>query len=379
MKKLQAGFTLIELLVTMAVSLVILAGVVNVSQSSMISNRALENAAAMQDSARFAVDMMSRDIRMAGFTGCTAHDPENNGEDSTRAVYNKAGSFNDQILKGIQGWNANNSPNAGMVDNSTARASTNAGPWTSSDGNIFADSYAQALVSSDLLRLWTVGDGVDLVRTDVDAGIAPITNTGPGSIELLTAMSTGAFANGDVVVFGNCDFRTIAQLCNVTTDVNNTTLTIEDGGSEGCENVVGDEFNTSHVGAGVYRFAGISYFVGKRDDHEKTQPSLYRAEDEVVRELVEGVESMQILYGIDTDNSGNIRSANAYVRADQVEDRWNEVLSVRITLLMRSFETNVVPKDTTYEFNGEQGVSTDGRLRQVYSTTITLRNRISGV
>lgn len=377
MKKLQAGFTLIELLVTMAVSLVILAGVVNVSQSSMISNRALENAAAMQDSARFAVDMMSRDIRMAGFTGCTAYDPENNGEDSTRAVYNKTTDVNDQILKGIQGWNADSSPNAGMVDVSTVRTPTDSGPWTSSDNNKFTESYPQALGSSDLLRLWTVGDGVDLVRTDTVTGLAPITNTAAGVVTLTTAAETNVFNDGDIIVFANCDFRAIAQLCTATPTGTNTELLIAD--EAGCENDVGDAFNTSHVGAEVYRFAGISYFVGKRDSHEKTQPSLYRAEDDVVRELVEGVESMQILYGIDTDNSGNIRSANAYVTADQVGDRWNEVLSVRISLLMRSFESNVVPKDTTFEFNGDDSVSTDGRLRQVYSTTITLRNRVSGV
>ncbi len=371
MKKMQSGFSLLELLVTMVISIIILTGVINVASGSLGSNKALENMAAMQDSARFAVDMMARDIRQAGYTGCRAY-ASSDSEGSMRAIYSKSDIFQDQILKGIQGWNANASPNAGMVTASTVRASTDGSSWTSSGDNVFTDAYPQALASSDLLRLWTVEEGVELAQENA------IKNE-DGTIILTTARATNEFLAGDIIVFANCAYRAIAQACSVNSAAGSTTITIQDGSSETCANTIEGEFDTSQVGAVVTRFAGISYFIGKRDEHEKTQPSLYRAEGDAVRELVEGVESMQILYGVDTDTGDDIPSVNVYVTADQVGDRWNDVVSVRISLLMRSFEENVVPEDTTFTFYGADGTSTDGRIRHVYSTTITLRNRVSGV
>lgn len=66
----SSGFTLIELMVAMLLGLIVIAGVVSVflaTQQSYRTNQALGD---VQDSSRIAFEMMARDIRDAGLTGC---------------------------------------------------------------------------------------------------------------------------------------------------------------------------------------------------------------------------------------------------------------------------------------------------------------------
>lgn len=89
--------------------------------------------------------------------------------------------------------------------------------------------------------------------------------------------------------------------------------------------------------------------------------------------LVEGVENLQILYGENTD--GDPRSANRYVRADQVGNMAN-VVSVRIG--MRFISREAVRQTTvteSYALLDAAAVSySDRLLRREITTTISLRN-----
>ena len=94
--------------------------------------------------------------------------------------------------------------------------------------------------------------------------------------------------------------------------------------------------------------------------------------------MVEGVEYMQVLYGQEL-GSGNLR----YVPANDASLDMAEVVSVRLALLMQSFEPVLDADDatayqvldqsidsagTTYLHNG------DRTLRRVFQTTVLLRN-----
>lgn len=67
------GFTLIELVITLAVSGILMAGVYTAFLSQQNSYLAQEQVAEMQQNIRAGLDMMVRDIRMAGF------DPDSTG------------------------------------------------------------------------------------------------------------------------------------------------------------------------------------------------------------------------------------------------------------------------------------------------------------
>lgn len=94
----------------------------------------------------------------------------------------------------------------------------------------------------------------------------------------------------------------------------------------------------------------------------------------VAEELVEGVESMQVEFGVDTDGN-NVVGISEYQTADVVTD-WNQVISVRIALLVRSLSAYGTDRDTgTYQVLGEEIADPgDRHLRQVFSTTVTIRN-----
>jgi type IV pilus assembly protein PilW len=132
-------------------------------------------------------------------------------------------------------------------------------------------------------------------------------------------------------------------------------------------------------------------------------PSLYKQINNAApQELVEGVEQMQILYGVDTDTSAADRAEygvpDYYVPANVVASNtnWDDVLAIKISLLVRS--DNKVTSDTspdTYNayraYNslpasvmpdldtcGTTNAATcDTRMRRMYNSTIAVRNRIN--
>lgn len=91
--------------------------------------------------------------------------------------------------------------------------------------------------------------------------------------------------------------------------------------------------------------------------------------------LVDGVESMQILYGENTD--GDPRSANRYVQPNQVANM-NNVVSVRIAMRFISREAVRQAADTNQYALLDAAAFTpaanDRLLRREITTTISLRN-----
>jgi len=95
--------------------------------------------------------------------------------------------------------------------------------------------------------------------------------------------------------------------------------------------------------------------------------------------LVEGIDALQVQYGI-----GTIGSVTRYVSADRVDD-WNNVLAIRIAVLANSIESVNPPPPPGRQyvlldappliFDEGDDVDDESRLaRQVFTTTIKLRN-----
>jgi len=96
----------------------------------------------------------------------------------------------------------------------------------------------------------------------------------------------------------------------------------------------------------------------------------------VPQPLVDGVESLQILYGENTD--GDPRSANRYVRPDQVADMKN-VVSVRIAMRFISREAVRQATDSNQYALLDAAAFTpaanDRFMRREITTTVSLRNK----
>ncbi|HMW49708.1 MAG TPA: PilW family protein, partial [Cellvibrionaceae bacterium] len=96
-------------------------------------------------------------------------------------------------------------------------------------------------------------------------------------------------------------------------------------------------------------------------------------------EIAQGVEDMQLLYGVDTNADGDV---NQYRTAAQMDvdgsgaidgKDWDKVKSVRISLVFRS-QNPVAPSNQTQVINGV--TYNDRYLRQAVNSTVVIRNRM---
>lgn len=67
--KRESGFTLVEIMVALSISLLLMAGVVQVFAGNRETYRLQAGLATLQENARFAVDLLRRDLSMAGYPG----------------------------------------------------------------------------------------------------------------------------------------------------------------------------------------------------------------------------------------------------------------------------------------------------------------------
>lgn len=66
----QTGLTLVELMIGIALSLVVILAIVTLFSGSRASYRHQESFSAVQESGRIALEVLTRDVRMAGYPGC---------------------------------------------------------------------------------------------------------------------------------------------------------------------------------------------------------------------------------------------------------------------------------------------------------------------
>lgn len=371
----MSGLSLIELLIAMVLGLTLATGVIQIYVGTSATERDQDARLRMQENGRFALNFLGNEIRMAGYLGClgsmeglSANDTLDHPANSTM-----------QPGYGVQGWEAAGTA-PGVVANSVADvatiASTNA-EWTGADFPGFNIPTVQAVPNSDILRLWGgVGNA---------AVVASIDNSGADPV--FTTTTNAGIAVNDFLIVSDCEQVDFVQACNVANLGIVTTVTLTTGCPMGNEAAA---FITSTAPAEVMRLQGSLFYVGKRGNVATNPPTLFRATldtDGTIgtpEELVEGVESMQLLYGVNTDQ--DVRAtADAWLTADNVFD-WDEVLAIRINLLMQSVEDGTVPAPQAYIFNGVtyDGVGTNGnlpgdeRVRRIFQTTISLRNRALG-
>ena len=69
-RRFARGFSLIELMVAMALSLLLLGGVIAIFMSTRASYESTDKLSRIQENGRFALDEIARDARSAGYVGC---------------------------------------------------------------------------------------------------------------------------------------------------------------------------------------------------------------------------------------------------------------------------------------------------------------------
>ena len=67
----QQGFNLVEILVALTITSIIMGGVVQISAGSSRTNHMTKNFSQVQESGRFAMDILAKDLRMTSYQGCS--------------------------------------------------------------------------------------------------------------------------------------------------------------------------------------------------------------------------------------------------------------------------------------------------------------------
>lgn len=331
------GFTLVELLVALALGLALSAAVMQATLASLQSRQLLDAAGRLQESGRFALAYLSKDLRTAGFMGCPnlaqvplnviAKDPPDDLDFTPGGV-----------LKGY--------------DNVAS-------------GNPFA-----AVVGSDVVTLQRA-----------DPRMAGLTgNLTPNNANIQIDNNDAGLGAGDFVLITDCTHADLFEATTVSQNQNagNQRFTITHASNANDNNKLSKLYGSD---AFLLGFQSVEYFVrdtGRTTAGGKPIHSLYvrarqfdSATPRVAQELVEGVENMQLSYGEDSNGD---RAVDSYKTADNISD-WSKVLSVRIELLLHSLEDNVVRDGQNLTYNNSL-VPQDGRLRKAYTTAVAVRNRL---
>ncbi|MFP4315872.1 MAG: PilW family protein [Desulfovibrionales bacterium] len=332
----QSGLSVIELVVAMVISLLVLGGVYAIFQSNSSSYRVQEELSRLQENGRYAIQILTRDIRMAGFYGC-----------ATRTV-NLLNTLNVNSTNYL--WGKFDSPLRGFE-------AIPPDEWNEPLDATIID----AVKNSDVLCIRRAGN-------------IPysITAHGNGTDPLLLDGYAGLSRN-DVVLASDCsDNAAIFQITNTPGPIGGVGHLVEFPPDEPPGNKSMD-LGKDFTGGEITSLATTSYFVRK---NTAGIPALYRRVGAGnSEELVEGVENMQILYGEDTNNDGDV---DRYHDAAGIGS-WDNVLSVRIGLLLMTVNEihDVEPDPGPYILAGTPVIPpADRRLRRVVETTIGIRNRM---
>jgi len=336
----QRGFSLVELMVAMTLSLLLMAGALSILYSSKTTYNENDRVARLQEAGRTVLEMVLRDARPAGFMGCSR--PLNGDEFSNGLINSNSLLWNfGQPVFGFEATGGTWSPalDALLLPNAT--------------------SGSDALV----MRTSRQDQGVFRLNTPVTNTAAPI---------LVDADAGATIPANTPMIIGDCEGSSVFM----ATGYNAGTGEISHAASGGSEGNTTDNLTRGFVlGAQVMPVQTVAYFVAPSESG--SGPSLWQRVGKAdPLELVDGVENMQVRYGIDTDNN---LQADEYQDAKKVNDanNWSRVISIELAVLVRSpQETGAVFDNREYDLLGTKvGPFNDRRQRAVFTTTVVLRNR----
>lgn len=340
----QAGLSLVELMVALAISMIILVGLVYVFATSNRTYLDLNRAGQQIENGRFAVQLLTDDLSLAGFFGRFATpltvpallpDP---CETSDMAALRAATALP------VQGYDA---PATSPL---TCIAAANHVPGTDILIVRRADTQIAAGNSATI-----PGGSLVAAQVYMQANADPANSANP-----LIAVATGT--PQAIFTFKNKDVANFAPIRKYHVHIYFVApCSIPAGGGSVC--------------------------TGANDDGGAPIPTLKRLEltvdstgatlDMYLVPLVEGIENLQVDYGIDTDGDGVPNGV--YVTSPAAMADWGNVMAVRINLLARNTEASPGYTDNkTYDMGIAGPVTPGGAFkRHVYNAVIRVVNPIS--
>ena len=351
----QYGVTIVELMVGLMLSLLLVGGVLQVYLGTKTTYEVTEGLSRLQESSRFSIDMLARDIRMAGYVPCSQPQASNS---IVKPVTNDWWvDIFETPIKGFEGEN-------GTTD-------------------FPADIASDAVAGSDAILILRSGSQV-----------AGVNFYDAASNQFIMQRDLGADWVEDGSLMIACD-STNARLFQADTisSTSPTTVTVTDitdstanpGNSASLTYAFGNDSQLANYSAVIYYISDAVSGDGYSLYRSYLNVNSSGVSTPLEEELIEGVESMQLLYGFDSTEDG---IAERYFKADDATfndvSNWQNVVTVRVGLLFASEDglrdSGGTDSNTYIVANTEIGTSTtvthaeDFRKRYVSSMTVSLRN-----
>ena len=323
----SAGFTLVELMISMTLGLVLIGGATGVILANRQSYRTNEALSQVQESARTAFELLARDVRQAGVTGC----------DSDGRVANVI--KQDPPLPWWRNW-------VGIMGYGGTQPDGAVGFGASGNNN--------RVSGTDSLMLQGIeGSGFAIVNHEPAAGKFTLN----GTPTILGA--------SDILMV--CDFDHAAIFQAFAYDSTNKIVSYrDDASSRNCSTGLGYPTNcpagnvyTYAPNSQVARLAAVAWYIGNNGRADEGGRSLYRIRmgNPVPEEIVAGVTNLAIAYR---------EQGRDDFRAAGLVGNWANVNALQITLTMRSADQRVT---TDVAVNA-------GRIERSFTNIVTLRNRV---
>ena len=316
----QHGFSMVELMVAITISLLLLAGVIQIFLASRQTYTLQDGMSRLQENARYALGRVSQDIARSGFMGCRdSAEPDaffNNLVDQSQSFDFETAIFG-QDNAGTDG-----------TDILTLRFGTSGGiPFdTDTDNAFWFDDTTLALdpdhPNYDQLEQYDL-----LTFSDCSQTIVLMITNDPETAGGLIEFQPG-------VVAPNGQANNALEDLQLGTPIGATTTSFASAFTVSSSTyLVGPSFSSN----------GNALFINSIDNPDN--------------ELIQGVDDFQVEFGVNDDND---LGADRYVDADDVGAAdWNDVVSVRMTLALNTVDP--VQAGTT--------ISKD------FTATVRLRNR----
>ena len=368
----QRGLTLVELMVAMAISSILMIGISNIYSSSKQAYKINDAYSVLQENARLAFRFLTQDIRMAGYLGC-AWSSGSNVDSTVDGLSTDLDAFLNGFGTGLEGYDAN-----GTGPNSTLDLDTPTTGFNRTVNNLFTGHID--------------GSDIIVIRHAAGSGIKLSDNKGSANFKIQDGGSqtlTGSpqchgpsgICEGDVLMVSDCSKARLFQVSNLQNIGSNEIRVVHSTGntptSWGGSSTIPSEYYAPGDSE-ILKMGAYAYFVAPGASGLPTLKML-KNKEATPYELVEGVENMQVLYGVDGNGDGR---ANQYLVAPAVVT--DNIVSVRISLLMSTPDEIPNRDDDTKTYkmlsqNDDVNVrvtpKADRRIRKVFTTTIKLRNK----
>lgn len=326
-RQTQRGLSLVELMISITIGLLILSALTTMFVNQNRVRTELDKSNRMIDNGRYALELLSENLRMAGFysnympsgTPAATYDPC----DLTKVT--SAATNLDVLRHHVQGYDA--ATQASQIASASLPATCGFTYTAGSANTLKAGSDILVLRRASTIPVAAAAAVANVVYLQV-SNCATDTS---GSYQIATATFT-AFHNKDCVTVANL-WPFLVQVYFVSPD-----------------NKVGDGIPTL-----------------KRRELDPTTGAF------VTTPLVEGIEYMQIDYGLDTGSDG---ATDNYIAAPTLA-QWPNIVAVKINIIARNTETTAGYTDTkTYTLGsaGTFGSFGDNYKRHAYTQVVRLVN-----